>query len=276
MATVSVIMGIYNCENTLAEAIESVLNQTYSDWELIMCDDGSTDETEKIALEYKEKFPEKIIVLKNEKNLGLNATLNKCLEQATGKYIARMDGDDICSPIRFEEELMVLESEQDIAIVSTDMNFFDESGKWGTVSHPTYPQPIDFLKGTPFCHAPCMVRKEVFDMVDGYSVDKKLLRVEDYHLWLKMYKAGYRGKNIGQALYSMRDDRNAYSRRKFKYRINEAYVRALAVKELNLPKKGYIYAFRPIIVGLLPNYIYDKLHKWNLKEDDKEKDVVLQ
>jgi len=265
MSTVSVIMGIYNCADTLGEAIESIINQTFSDWELIMCDDGSQDNTLSVALSYKEKFPEKIVVLKNEKNLGLNATLNKCLAVAKGKYIARMDGDDVCSPERFAKELAVLESEPEIAIVSTDMAYFDESGTWGKMSHPTYPQGIDFLYETPFCHAPCMVRKEAYDAVQGYSVDKKLLRVEDIHLWMKMYKAGYRGKNIGEILYSMRDDRNAYNRRKFKYRLNAAYVICLTIKELKLPVWGYARALRPIIVGLLPNFLYDKLHKWNLR-----------
>lgn len=265
MSTVSVIMGIYNCADTLGEAIESIINQTFSDWELIMCDDGSQDDTLSVALSYREMFPGKIVVLKNEKNLGLNATLNKCLAVAKGKYIARMDGDDVCSPERFAKELVVLESEPEIAIVSTDMAYFDESGTWGKMSHPTYPQGIDFLYETPFCHAPCMVRKEAYDAVQGYSVDKKLLRVEDYHLWMKMYKAGYRGKNIGEILYSMRDDRNAYNRRKFKYRLNSAYVICLTIKELKLPIWGYARALRPIIVGLLPNFLYDKLHKWNLR-----------
>ena len=69
MITVSVIMGIHNCATTLGEAIDSIVNQTFSDWELIMCDDGSQDDTLSVALSYKEKFPEKIVVLKNENNL---------------------------------------------------------------------------------------------------------------------------------------------------------------------------------------------------------------
>lgn len=266
MVTISVVMGIYNCASTLPDAINSILKQSFTDWELIMCDDGSIDHTLEVALSFKDKYPEKIVVLKNEKNLGLNATLNKCLEVAKGKYIARMDGDDVCDSNRFMEELNVLEKEPDIAIVSTDMNFFDDSGIWGKISHPEYPNKQDFLKGSPFCHAPCMVRKEAYVAVNGYSVDAKLLRVEDYHLWFKMYKAGFKGKNIHKVLYSMRDDQNAYQRRKFKYRINEAYVKILAVRDLKLPRWGYIYILRPIIVGLMPNILYDILHKWNLRK----------
>jgi len=259
-------MGIYNCQNTLDEAIQCILNQTCVDWELILCDDGSSDNTYEIANKYVQLYPVKIKLLKNPVNIGLNATLNRCLEVASGAYIARMDGDDLCSSERFEEELCCLEINPDIAIVSTDMEFFDETGTWGKISHPEYPQPKDFLHGSPFCHAPCMVRKEAYDAVGGYSVDKKLLRVEDYHLWIKMYAKGFRGKNISKPLYKMRDDRNAYNRRKFRYRINEAYVRLLAVKELGLPFYTAVYALRPILVGLLPKKLYDLLHKRNLRQ----------
>lgn len=261
---ISVIMGIYNCASTLAEAIESILQQTIQDWELILCDDGSSDKTYFVAEKYQKQYPHKIILLRNSLNQGLNSTLNKCLKEASGTYIARMDGDDRCDSRRFEKELEVLENEKDIAIVSTDMEFFDEGGIWGKISHPDYPKKKDFVKGSPFCHAPCMVRKEAYDKVNGYSVSEKLLRVEDYHLWIKMYKAGYKGKNIHECLYQMRDDKNAYSRRIFKFRLNEAYVKLLAVKELKLPVWMMIYSLRPIITGLMPQFLYNILHKRRL------------
>lgn len=257
-------MGIYNCADTLEDAISSILNQTETSWELIMCDDGSQDDTYKIAEKYRKKYPEKIVLLKNEENKGLNYTLNRCLQVAKGQYIARMDGDDRCDKERFAKEVAVLENEKDIAIVSTDMEFFDETGQWGRISHPEYPTADDFTKGTPFCHAPCMVRKEAYEKVKGYSEAKWLRRVEDYHLWVKMYANGFKGKNIQEPLYQMRDDRNAYARRKFKYRLNEAAVKICLVKELKLAKWKMIYAIRPIIVGLLPAKLYDTLHKRNL------------
>lgn len=264
MKKISVIMGIYNCEETLDEAVECILNQTYTNWELILCDDGSSDNTYILAKEYVEAYPNKIKLLRNDRNCGLNYTLNRCLQEVTGEYIARMDADDRCRPERFAIEVETLNKESEIAIVSTDMEFFDDTGIWGRISHPEYPQCKDFLAGSPFCHAPCMVRKEAFDVVKGYSDAPRLLRVEDYHLWMKMYKVGFRGKNIPIALYQMRDDRNAYNRRKFRYRINEAYVRILVVKELKLPAFGFICALRPVLVGLLPAKVYDFLHKKKL------------
>ena len=269
MPKISVIMGIYNCAATLGEAIDCILVQTEPDWELILCDDGSSDDTYAVAAAYRERYPEKIVLLQNEHNLGLNATLNRCLKEAKGEYIARMDGDDLCASDRFEKELAVLETEPDIAIVSSDMIQFDENGEWGRVTHSTYPVARDFLGGNPICHAPCMVRKEAYDAVGGYTVSEKLLRVEDYHLWTKMYKAGYKAKNIAEPLYSMRDDCNAYKRRKYRFYVNEARVMAFAIRSLGLPVTGYIYALRPLLVGILPKWLYDQLHKGRLQTEDK-------
>ena len=263
---ISVIMGIYNCEDTLGEAVRSIVNQTVKDWELIMCDDGSVDGTYETALSISKEYSEKITLLKNQGNKGLNYTLNRCLKIARGEYIARMDGDDLCSPDRFEKELEMFEKHPEIAIVSTAMEHFDENGTWGVSRHPQYVTKKDFLYGTPFCHAPCMVKKEAMERVGGYSESKRLLRVEDYHLWIKMYAAGYQGMNIQEPLYQMRDDRNALQRRKFKYRLNEAYVKLVAVKKLELPVWKSVYALRPIIVGLLPNWFYGIIHKQNLKQ----------
>ena len=194
-------MGIFNCSSTLSEAIDSIINQTYTNWELIMCDDGSKDETKKVAEEYVKRFPDKMKLLVNEKNMGLNFTLNKCLKESQGEYIARMDGDDISLPYRFEKEVEFLENNPEFSIVSSGMILFDESGDWGEIKVKKEPVNSDFLQGTPFCHAPCIVRREAYLAVDGYSVDKKFLRVEDYHLWVKMYALGYKGFNLQVFVY---------------------------------------------------------------------------
>ncbi len=259
---VSILMGIYNCADTLAEAIESILNQTYQNWELILCDDGSTDDTPQVAERYRSEYPEKIVLLKNEKNLGLNMTLNRCLEHASGRYIARMDGDDISCPNRLEEEAEFLDSHKEYAVVSCPMVYFDDAGEWQMgKSLCEEPEPRMLVRGTIHCHAPCMIRREVIQAVGGYSVDKKLMRVEDWHLWIKVYAAGYRGHNLQNPLYRMRDDQNAVHRRKFRYRLNEAYVSTVAVRMFGLPVWQYIYALRPIIVGLLPMRLYVVLHR---------------
>ncbi len=259
---ISIIMGIYNCADTLSAAIDSILNQTYQNWELILCDDCSQDSTYSLAKQYLEKYPEKIKLLKNDVNKGLNHTLNRCLAVASGEYIARMDGDDISYPDRLEKEAAVLENNPDIAIVSTDMEFFDENGVWGRTHVNPVPTKRLFIKGTPFCHAACLVRKEAYMAVEGYSEEKRLLRVEDYHLWVKMYAKGYKGVNIKEILYQMRDDRSAQKRKKLIYRFNEAYVMRYAIKHLKLPFYWIIFSVKPIIIGMLPSFIYKALHRY--------------
>ena len=109
MAKVSVIMGLYNCEATLPRALDSILEQTLAPWQLVLCDDGSTDQTYAVAKAYAQRYPEKTVLLRNPSNMGLAYTLNRCLEASTGEYVARMDGDDISLPTRLETEAAFLD-----------------------------------------------------------------------------------------------------------------------------------------------------------------------
>lgn len=269
---VSVIMGIYNCSNTLSMAIESIISQTYTNWELIMCDDGSFDNTYEVAKHYVDKYPEKIVLIKNEKNLGLNQTLNNCLRIAVGDYVARMDGDDISLPTRFEKEVKFLNDHPEYAIISTPMILFDETGDWGRTKEPIKePQIKDFIYHTPFhCHAPCMIRKEAYLAVSGYTVDKKLLRFEDCNLWFKLYGKGYKGYNLDEPLYKMRDDQNAIERRDTKSRLRGVYVLYTGFKLVNMPTKYYytliIEFLKCLLIGLLPKNIYKIFHRKKQKE----------
>jgi glycosyltransferase EpsE len=254
-------MGIYNCATTLVEALDSLYAQTYQNFKIILCDDGSTDNTYQIAAEYAKKH-DNIILIKNDQNKGLNYTLNHCLEYADTEYVARMDGDDISLPTRFEKEIAFLDSHPEYAIVSCPMIYFDENGDYKVgQTKSTDPIKRDFILSTPFCHAPCMVRSIAYKAVNGYSVDKRLIRVEDYHLWFKMYAAGYKGHNLSEPLYKMRDDRNATRRRTLSNRLNEVYVKHIGYKMLQLPIYSQIYAIRPLLVWLLPNPIYNYLHR---------------
>jgi glycosyltransferase EpsE len=249
-------MGIYNCSSLLLESVGSLINQTYKDFELIMCDDGSSDDTFQIAEQLASKH-HNIVLLKNNTNRGLNHTLNRCLKSAKGLYIARQDGDDISLPSRFEKEMEILENNPDIAIVSCALIHFNDKGDYKTSTNKEYPRKIDFVHGSPFVHAGSMFRKSAINEVGGYTESDRLLRVEDYHLWFKMYANGYKGYNIQEPLYKWRDDNNAYKRRTLKNRLNEAYVRFIGLKMLKLPLYYYIYCIRPIIVYLLPSFIYN-------------------
>lgn len=257
---ISILMGIYNCEKTLNEAVDSVLAQTEEDWELILCDDGSCDQTLTIAREYAKQYPGKIRLLENGKNLGLQKTLNRCLDAAEGHYIARMDGDDISLPERLEKERRFLDDHPEITLVSCPMHYFDDTGIWKTGTATAFPQPEDFVDGTPFCHAPCMVRADALRAVKGYREEPWVTRAEDYDLWFRMYAAGCRGANLAEPLYMMRDDENAYRRRTFSNALNEARVRFCGYRMLGLGLTSYLYVLRPLLVKMLPRPLYLYLH----------------
>ena len=257
---ISVLMGIYNCAATLDEALESLYAQTYQGFKVILCDDGSTDNTLEVAQRHAAAHPN-VVLIRNERNMGLNFTLNHCLEHADTEYCARMDGDDISLPTRFETEIKFLDEHPEYDIVTTPMKHFDETGIYRIGVGGMEPDVKDFPKSTPFCHAPCMVRTKAYKAVGGYTVDKRLLREEDYHLWIKMYKQGFRGYTIKEPLYMMRDDRNAARRRTFRARKNEAYVKHLACKELRLPFYYHIHCLKPLILGIMPTWLYNFLYR---------------
>ena len=265
-SSVSIIMGIYNCADTLSQAIDSILAQTYKNWKLVLCDDGSTDQTLQVAQSYAVEYPEQFVVLQNERNMGLNYTLNRCLEAADGDYVARMDGDDISLPDRLEKEVQFLDNHPEYAIVSTPMIYFDENGDWGTGKAIEIPQLRDFVFHPPFhCHAPCMIRREAYEKVNGYTVDRRLLRYEDCNLWYKLYSAGYRGYNLQEPLYKMRDDRNAYHRRTISSRLRTVYVQYTGFRMIKMPLKYYPYLvvefLKSLVIAFIPEQVYSWIHK---------------
>lgn len=260
MARISVLIGIYNCAPWLQQALDSLYAQTYQDFKIILCDDGSGDSTYAVASENAAAHSN-ILLLRNEKNMGLNFTLNRCLEYADTEYCARMDGDDISLPERFQQELSFLDAHPQYAIVSTPMIYFDEQGDFRSGKGRGEVRARDFLRGSPICHAPCMVRTEALKKVGGYAVDERLLRVEDYDLWFRMYAAGYKAYNLEQPLYRMRDDRNAKMRRNWTTRRNEIYVMRQGFKRLSLPWYSRLWAFRPLIAHIVPSWLYNLYHK---------------
>lgn len=251
---ISIIMGVYNCASTLSEALDSLLAQTYQHFKVIMCDDGSSDNTMEIAQRYVDKYPGKFILIRNEKNLKLAATLNHCLEYADTEYVARMDGDDLSLPERLEKEISFLEAHPEYALVSCPMIYFDERGDYRIGTCGGEPTKEDFKYGTPFCHAPVLMRANILKSIGGYTAEPWVERAEDYYLWFKFYKAGYRGFNLSEPLYKMRNDRNAFKRRKASdrwrtYRLGVKVKKSLGLSNPYLSGlKGLSKAFVPLFV----------------------------
>jgi len=264
---ITVLMAIYNCADTVSEAIESLYTQTFQNFKLVLCDDGSTDDTYLIAQQYANKY-DNIILLRNDTNKKLAYSLNRCLEYADTEYVARMDGDDISLPKRFETQIHFLDNHPEYALVSTGMIRFDETGDWGVSLLQEKPTKIDFRKGTPHAHAPSMIRTEIIKEVGGYTVDKLLERGQDYYLWYKIYKKGYMGYNIQQPLYKMRDDQKAINRRTVKSRINSFKIKRKVMKELGV-RHSLFFALPDIIKIFIPNFIMQIIRKRRMEMKNK-------
>lgn len=196
---VTVLMSVYNGEKYLCEAIDSILAQTFSDFEFLIIDDASTDNTKKILSDYSD---ERIRVFENQENLGLTKSLNVGLALSSGDYIARMDADDISMPKRVETQVKFLERNPDIAAVGTGSYDIDFEGNILAEKIPVaYPGYSDLLTVNQFVHGSLLFRKNVLIKEGGYSEEFRYC--QDYELMLKLSKK-YRLANIQTPLYKLR------------------------------------------------------------------------
>ncbi|HHD2754450.1 TPA: glycosyltransferase family 2 protein [Clostridium perfringens] len=262
---ISVVMGVYNAEKTIADSIESVLNQTYKNLELIMCDDGSSDNTVEI-INYYMKKDSRIKLLKNEVNKGLAYSLNRCIELADGEFIARHDADDLCILSRLEKQIKYFrEHEKDISLVGSAVEYFDSNGVWGNHYIKEFPNKIDIFKASMFSHPTILVKRKVLDEVGYYTVSDITYRTEDYDLFAKIYSKGYRGANIQEILFKVKRDKDAYNRRKFKFRIDESRCKYKAYKILGMNLSKIYIVIIPLIKGAIPVQAFRIYHKFKFK-----------
>ena len=261
---ISVIMAVYNVGDMqiLKDSVNSILNQTFSDFELIICDDCSDDGTYE-ELKRLAAHDSRIILLRNDKNMKAAFSRNRCINIAKGEYIAIMDGDDISALERLEKQSEFLKREEYDFVGTKGMYFNKEIGDMGESYYPfvSAPQKKDFLVTLPFLHASVMFKRKVFDKISGYSDEKIAVRNEDYDMFIKMYSVGLQGANLEDTLYYYRTDKTTMGRRKYRYRFNEAVVKWRGFYKCGLFPKGIIYAIKPLIVGIIPTMLLEKIKK---------------
>ena len=250
---ISVIMGVYNpkSKDELLKAVNSILEQTYSNFEFIICDDGSNAITKKWLSEIQ-CLDRRIHLISNNANQGLAATLNHCIEQSKGRYIARQDVDDYSDMTRFEKQIRFLEAHPEYAFVGSNVYYFSENGVWGEFRYPEYPESKDFMWYSPFSHGSLIFRKEVLTKNNLYRVARETMRCEDYDLFMRIYCQGDRAANLQENLYYYCEDEDTIKRRKFRDRLIEVKIRAQYFGKLGLYPKGIIYLLKPVMVGLIP------------------------
>ena len=206
MPEISVIMGVYNELNKdiLMEAVNSILHQTFEDFEFIIYDDGSCPEAATLLREV-EGLDERIKLIGQDENHGLAFSLNACIDEAKGKYIARMDADDISYPERLMKQKKFLDKYQEYSWVGCNIDVFDQNGVWGERKMPEFPIEQDYLRFSPYAHPTVMYRASIFDTNEGYVASKETLRCEDYEIFMRLRRAGLKGANIQDKLLAYRD-----------------------------------------------------------------------
>ncbi len=188
---ISVVMPVYNGEPYLAEAVESVLNQSFTDFEFIIINDASSDQTAKILADYSRQ-DQRIKLFTNQFRLGIIQNLNKGLSLAQGEYIARQDADDISLPQRFEKQVQRLKEHPETVLVSCNLEIIDFEGKHlyelRRSCHPGLVAWYLLFQNRLAGHSQVMFRKAVALKLDGYSEAK--LHIEDYDLWSRLANIG--------------------------------------------------------------------------------------
>lgn len=188
MCKVSVVMPVYNGEKYLKEAIDSILNQTYTDFEFIIINDGSEDKTKDIIFSYSDH---RIVYLENEVNQGIVVTLNRGIDASKGKYIARFDADDIAVSTRLEKQVSYMDSHEEVCILGTGMKIFGENVMAQTRVFSNNPNKLkaELLFSSCVAHPTVMIRKKILDE-NRFRYDVDFAGAEDYHLWWRIAGVG--------------------------------------------------------------------------------------
>jgi glycosyltransferase involved in cell wall biosynthesis len=206
---VTVLMPVYNGEKFLSEAIESILNQSFTNFEFLIINDGSTDQSEQIISRFKDS---RITYIKNDKNLGIIKTLNKGLMLSKGKYIARMDCDDISNPDRLQKQIKYLDNHPGTAVVATKIEFVNEigarEGYWeDDILTNTYDEIKSYLpKLNCIAHPSIVIRKS---LAVKYLYKENQKHSEDWDLWLRLISDGHIIEKLDEILLSYRIHSNS-------------------------------------------------------------------
>lgn len=264
---VSVIMSVYNPEpfSHLEAAVRSILEQTETDWELLIYNDGSETKWRE-QIQNLVMLDPRIRYLEGKENKGIAYGLNQCIQEAKGRYIARMDGDDISLPDRLKEQVHFLDTHKQYGFVGCNAFLIREEEVWGIRKMPEIPEKENFLTYSPYIHPSVMFRKSIFEKCGYYHVSQKTKRCEDYELFMRLHIFGCRGYNLQKKLFCYREDEKGYKKRTLQYRMDEIRLRRLGFAALGLTgAKARMYRYKPLIVWMMPGIIYRELKQWQAK-----------
>lgn len=257
---ISVVMAIYNSERYLSDAIKSILSQTFSDFEFIIVNDGSTDNSLKII----ESFSDPRIKIINQENQGLAKSLNNGLRQARGEFIARMDADDISFPERFEKQIKFFENNPEYDFCGTSAIFINEIRQ--KIGERIVLDDWQKIKKTilwknPFIHPSMMFRRTLLDKAGFYYEHPRHSKFdyypEDYELWLRAIGRGMKCANLIEPLiyYRINPKGLTYGKTRTSLLKNNFQIQWKAIAEYGFPKWQIIYLAKTL-TSLILNFVF--------------------
>ncbi len=264
---ISVLISVYKSEVPayMDRALRSVWDdQTLKPDEIVLVQDGPLgDELNELVNQWKNRLEERLVIVKNETNLGLTKSLNKGLQHAKGKFIARMDSDDMSCPKRFESQVAYLNEHPEITIVGGSLQEFDAENECLNVRHyPLTPEEVKryIYKASPLAHPTVMMRREMFD--NGLKYDERFRMSQDIALWYDALCAGYQIGNLDEVTICFRRDGDVFKRRSRQKAYNEFQIYMNGIRRYyGLFSWKYIYPIARLIFRLMPvsvvKWIYD-------------------
>jgi glycosyltransferase involved in cell wall biosynthesis len=204
---VSVLLPVYNDMTSIAEALDSILQQTFDDYEIIVVDDGSTDGTEALLSQYSDN--DLVRIVSHEKNLGLPAALNTGIDAAMGAFIARQDSDDRSLPERLAAQYQYLRENPTVALVATGVEVIDNKGKVNGSFVPPKNPAAKFHRANPIVHGSVMFRRDIIEQSGCY--DEFFKHCQDYELWVRLSRSGAEIHRIPEMLYQLRREDGSMS-----------------------------------------------------------------
>ena len=248
---ISVIMSVYNQGQYLSQAIDSILSQTWTNFEFLIIDDASTDSTLQILNRYRDR---RISVFTHRRQAGLAGSLNQVIKKSRGEYIARMDADDIARPNRLKLQLHFLESHPAVVACGTGVDLINTQGR--KTGRKTYPQRITkslLMRYNPIIHPTVMICRSAVAAMGNYDIN--LNGAEDYDLWLRL-GSQYQLTNINKILLAYRVNPKGISWNNLKHTELQAIkARIIALIRYNYPLWQSIFLIKPILSYLIPSWI---------------------
>lgn len=247
---VSVVLSVYNGQDYLRPALDSLINQTLADREIVVVDDGSSDGSAEILASYGNQLR-----IHRQANQGQTRALNTGLRLARGKYIARMDQDDVADPERLQKQVEFLEAHPEVGLLGTAYHEMDATGQFfRTVRPPTDDKPLrtTIVKYNPFMHSAVMFRRDLLEQAGYYDESEQYRHFQDLDLWIRLAQHSQIA-SLPEPLMCRRVHLASASAARDNARLrNDIELRKRAIRAFNLPPWYWWYVFRATVGLSLP------------------------